>query len=287
MMQQKIVNSVLALLYPLRPRRLPDLPGIIYAIVRHWLSPTDSDSSFPAVESASKRPAGLVTVGGPLTVTRLVQAYRAGIYPHAHIGPMGWWAPPERMVLFPDEFHIGKTLRRVLRQQRFRVTFDQAFADVINACAAPRTDKTPLTWISNDIVEAYCQLFEQGDAHSVEVWNDKDELVGGCYGVCIGRVFFTESQFARTRDMSKVAFAYLNCHLQAWGFKANDCKHPTAYLDSLGARMIPRQALTSLLQQGRDLKVPASPWNIDPDFNVAEWKPATPEITPAEINEAA
>lgn len=281
-MHRKIGNFVLALLYRLRPKRLPDLPGLCYIIIRYWLSPADSGAPFPPVELARKRPPGLLAVGGPLTTARLVQAYRNGIYPHCHSGPMGWWAPSERMMLFPHEFYIGKTLRRVLRQKRFRVTFDQSFRDVINACAAPRSNHVPLTWISDNIIESYCQLFEEGYAHSVEVWNDKDELVGGCYGVSIGRVFFTESQFMLERDMSKVAFAYLNCHLQAWGFYANDCKHPTAYLESLGARMITRKEFTSILEKWRDVLATSPPWTIDANLNVAEWEPVKSKNTQAE-----
>lgn len=271
--QQRLINFVLAVLYPLRPHRLPDLPNLLIRVFRYWFTGSNPDP-FPPVETALEKPLGLLAVGGKLTTPRIINAYREGIYPFCHLNPMKWWAPPQRMVVFPEESHIGKTLRRVLRQNRYRVTFDQAFSDVISRCAEPRPGKTPLTWISRDVVYAHHRLFEEGYAHSSEVWDQNDRLVGGCYGISIGRVFFTESQFSMIRDASKVAFTYLNCHLQAWGYRVNDCKNSSSRLKADGARLISREKFTAILEQWRDASGHPAAWQVDKDLAVAEWKPA-------------
>jgi len=271
--RQKVVNYTLALVYPLWPPRLPELPGLLWMVLKHWLSPGDPHVPFPSVETALKKPDGLLDVGGPLTPERLLLAYREGIYPHCHIGPIKWWAPKYRMVLFLNEIHLSKNLRYLLRHQKYRVTFDKSFREVMIACSEPRRGKTPLTWITNDIIKTYCRLFEDGYAHSVEVWDDQGQLVAGSYGLAIGRIFFGESSFTRRSNVSKIGLAYLHCHLQSWGYVIRDSKKYSRLFKEQGARMIPRDEFTELIHKWRDVPGQPSPWKVDETLDVSLWKP--------------
>ncbi|MBU0680600.1 MAG: leucyl/phenylalanyl-tRNA--protein transferase [Proteobacteria bacterium] len=180
---------------------------------------------------------GLLAVGGDLSVQRLLLAYSMGIFPWYSEGdPLLWWSPDPRMVLVPDEFHCSRRLERILRQEMFRVTFDQVFTEVIQGCAAPRPGREA-TWIVKEMQDAYIRLHEEGWAHSVECWLD-DQLVGGLYGVSLGGVFFGESMFSTVANSSKVALATLIGQLAAWDFDLLDCQMKTSHLVSLGAREI-------------------------------------------------
>lgn len=208
--------------------------------------------SFPPLAKALHEPNGLLAAGGDLSAERLIQAYRHGCFPWYQDGqPILWWSPDPRTVLFPHELHISRSLNKVLRQARYRVTFDQAFAEVIQACAAPR-DYAAGTWITTPMQHAYLELHRRGIAHSVEVWRD-DELVGGLYGLAMGQLFFGESMFSRADNASKVGFATLVEHLAAWGFALIDCQMPTQHLHSFGARAIPRSDFATYLQRHLDL----------------------------------
>ncbi|MEO6696524.1 MAG: leucyl/phenylalanyl-tRNA--protein transferase, partial [Gammaproteobacteria bacterium] len=179
-----------------------------------WLSP--EDQIFPDVNLALREPDGLLALGGDLSPERLLAAYRKGIFPWYNEGqPILWWSPDPRAVLFPSRVKISRSLRKTLRQGRYRITLDQAFRSVIEGCAAPRNG-VPGTWISRAMMEAYTELHERGYAHSVEAWRD-GQLVGGLYGVALGRVFFGESMFSRSPDASKVALASLARQLAVWG----------------------------------------------------------------------
>ncbi|MBP8184575.1 MAG: leucyl/phenylalanyl-tRNA--protein transferase [Pseudomonas sp.] len=206
---------------------------------------------FPPLNKALREPNGLLAAGGDLSPQRLVQAYRHGCFPWFQDGqPILWWSPDPRTVLLPAELHISRSLSKCLRQQRYRVTFDRAFAQVIQACAAPRA-YTDGTWITTPMQHAYHELHRQGIAHSVEVWLG-DELVGGLYGLAMGQLFFGESMFSRADNASKVGFATLVSHLQQWGFVLIDCQMPTEHLHSLGARAISRKDFAEYLQAHRD-----------------------------------
>jgi len=194
---------------------------------------------FPPVEQALDDPDGLLAAGGELSPAWLLAAYRRGIFPwYTEDQPILWWSPDPRLVLIPGRLRISRSLRRTLRQQRFDVRFDTAFADVIAACAEPR-EPGGGTWISAEIQQAYLRLHELGYAHSVESWVD-GTLVGGLYGIALGRAFFGESMFSRRSDASKVALAHLAVHLKRLGFAAIDCQMTTAHLLSLGAEEMPR-----------------------------------------------
>lgn len=207
--------------------------------------------TFPPLAKAMREPNGLLAAGGDLSADRLVQAYRHGCFPWFSEGqPILWWSPDPRTVLFPDELHVSRSLGKVLRQQRYTVTYDRDFVAVIQACAAPRAYADG-TWITDDMQNAYIELHERGHAHSVEVW-ENDELVGGLYGLAMGQLFFGESMFSRADNASKVGFATLVKQLQAWGFVLIDCQMPTRHLESLGARSIPRAQFADYLHNHLD-----------------------------------
>jgi len=194
---------------------------------------------FPDPEQASPR--GLLAVGGDLRVERLLLAYRLGIFPWYGPGePILWWSPPKRCVMEPARFHASRSLQRVVRQGRFTVTFDQAFPQVIRACAETRLEQGEGTWIVPEMVRAYCALHEAGFAHSAEAWWE-GQLAGGIYGVSLGRAFFGESMFTRVTNGSKVAFFSLAQRLAEWEFSLIDCQITNPHLARLGAYEITRR----------------------------------------------
>ena len=214
--------------------------------------------TFPPLAKAMREPNGLLAAGGDLSADRLIQAYRHGCFPWFSEGqPILWWSPDPRTVLFPAELHISRSLGKLLRKQRYEVSFDRDFAAVIQACAAPR-DYADGTWITDDMQKAYIELHARGHAHSVEVW-DNGELVGGLYGLAMGQLFFGESMFSRADNASKYGFVTLVRQLQAWGFVLIDCQMPTDHLQSLGARSIPRPVFADYLQKHLNLPTTA-PW---------------------------
>jgi leucyl/phenylalanyl-tRNA--protein transferase len=209
---------------------------------------------FPPPELAEKD--GLLAVGGDLSMDRLLLAYSMGIFPwYSEDSPILWWAPDPRMVLFPGDFRLSRSLRQTIKKGIYTVTFDSAFSDVIRNCAGVRRNEKG-TWITDDMVEAYCGLHEAGIAHSVESWSN-GELAGGLYGVALGRVFFGESMFTLKKDASKVAFERLVRSLIDRDFLLIDCQMTTQHLLSLGAREIPRSAFIRILRQA--LKKPSHP----------------------------
>lgn len=223
-------------------------------------------SAFPPVELALQSPNGLLASGGDLSVARLLDAYRHGIFPWFNPGdPILWWSPDPRMVLFPEAVHISRSLAKRLRRKDYELRTDTAFGEVMRACAAPRLRESgdvSGTWISSDMMAAYLRLHQHGYAHSVEIWKDS-ELVGGLYGVAIGRMFYGESMFSRMPDASKLALVHLCLQLQRWEFGMIDCQMETAHLASMGARPMPRKAFCTKLAVLIDLPGPASPWCFD------------------------
>lgn len=213
-----------------------------------WLD--QNDCRFPDNRLALRQPNGLLAIGGSLDPDTLLSAYHQGIFPwYSDDQPLLWWSPDPRAVLFPEQLHVSHSLRKTINSGRFSVTADQAFDRVIRACATPRTATDEAgTWITTAMRDAYNQLHQLGYAHSVEVWQ-ADGLVGGLYGLALGRVFFGESMFHHQRDASKVALVYLVQHLQAQGFRLIDCQQATPHLESLGATTIPRSQFNELLQR--------------------------------------
>jgi leucyl/phenylalanyl-tRNA--protein transferase len=219
------------------------------------------DLVFPPPEMASEE--GLLAVGGDLSVDRLVLAYRMGIFPWFNVGdPVLWWAPDPRLILIPAEFHKSRSLGRIMKSGRFRVTFDKAFREVIRSCATARGPRDETTWITPEMEEAYCALHKAGYGHSVETW-DGDQLVGGLYGVSLGGCFFGESMFAEASNASKVALATLVDQLLAWQFTLIDCQMPSEHLVGLGAAEITRDAFTDLLRVGLASPDRVGPWAFE------------------------
>ena len=210
-----------------------------------WLR---DDAPFPPISKAMRSPNGLLCAGGDLSAERIVDAYSRGIFPWFSQGdPILWWSPDPRMVLFPGELKVSRSLRKVVARGDYETRVDTAFGDVMRACAEPR-DSQGGTWIGPEMVDAYTRLHERGLAHSVESWLD-GELVGGLYGVALGKVFFGESMFARAPDASKVALVKLVERLAASGYRVIDCQQATAHLASLGAREIPRKVFAQLVEE--------------------------------------
>lgn len=205
------------------------------------LDDTASDSDFPDSRLAETEPNGLLAIGGDLSVTRLANAYRSGIFPWFSEGePILWWSPDPRLLLFPEKIHVSRSLRKTLRVGDFQTTFDEAFSEVIANCAtSPRQDQ-PGTWIIDEMIDAYIELHHHGYAHSVEVWHE-NKLVGGLYGVAIGSAFYGESMFSLMSNASKVALVALARKLQHASFHFIDCQMETPHLLSLGAESVPRE----------------------------------------------
>ncbi|WP_285274956.1 leucyl/phenylalanyl-tRNA--protein transferase [Halopseudomonas bauzanensis] len=209
-----------------------------------WLDPDTLD--FPPSSQALASPNGLLAVGGDLAPDRLIAAYRRGIFPWYEEGqPLLWWSPDPRTVLAPSALHVSRSMAKFLRKTHLRVTFDQDFAAVMRACAEPR-NYTDATWITPDMQHAYGKLHQRNIAHSVEVWDGTD-LVGGLYGIALGKVFFGESMFSRCSNASKTGFIGLVRELQQRGCELIDCQMPTDHLESLGAMTLSRAAFAQAL----------------------------------------
>lgn len=213
----------------------------------YWIADKISADDFPDVSSALRDPDGLLAIGGDLQPSRLLNAYQRGIFPWYNQGqPILWWSPNPRCVLSPDEVHISTSLRKTLRQHRFQVTFNQAFEQVIRLCAGPRDGK-PGTWISEEIIHAYKGLYDLGNILSAECWYNGN-LVGGLYGIVIGKVYFGESMFSKMSNASKVAMVHLAAQLQFHQFQLIDCQIYSTHMDSLGAKNISRDQFVNILK---------------------------------------
>ena len=225
-----------------------------------FLGPTDP---FPSVDHALEHPDGLLAAGGTLTMKRLVDAYKQGIFPWFNEGdPVLWWSPDPRTVLAPSRMHISHSLKKRLKKNAFLITFDAAFTRVLDGCAAPRADDSG-TWLTAQMRRAYTSLHIAGLAHSIEVWMD-GELAGGIYGVALGRMFFGESMFSRRTDASKIAMARLAAQLDRWGFPLIDCQLETDHLMSLGAEHMPRRDFVREVE--RLVREPEPSWQLDEDL---------------------
>lgn len=217
---------------------------------------------FPPVEQALRSPNGLLAAGGTLAPHRLLDAYRHGIFPWFNEGdPVLWWSPDPRMVLFPDEFKVSRSLRKTLQKKIYEIRVDTSFEAVMRACAAPRRGQAG-TWISEDVIAAYARLHHMGLAHSVEAWHEGG-LAGGLYGVGIGRMFYGESMFSRKTDASKVALAHLVAQLRRWNFGMIDCQMKTLHLASLGAREVPRAEFIQCLKELVERPGPVCKWRFE------------------------
>ena len=217
--------------------------------------------AFPPPHFASKE--GLLAVGGNLSRKRLLLAYRMGIFPwFSDDEPILWWSPDPRLVLYPHEIKVSKTLSKIIKKEVFKVTMDTAFVQVINQCAQIRLENNQGTWIVKDMIDAYCTLHESGFAHSVEAWY-QGELAGGLYGVSLGRCFFGESMFTRISNASNVALVKLVEYLKALSFDMIDCQLTTQHLLRFGAREIPRAKFLTQLEESLKASTKKGKWSLE------------------------
>lgn len=228
-----------------------------------WISESDPPEAFPAVETAHREPDGLLAAGGDLGPARLLYAYRHGIFPWYEEGqPLLWWSPDPRCLFRPGDFHASRSLRREIRRLQSEIRINTAFADVIRACAGPRRSQQG-TWITNAMTAAFEQLHDMGWAHSIEVWQN-ETLVGGMYGLVIGRAFFGESMFSNTPNASKKALLYVASRLQAGDFVLLDCQVVSSHLQSLGAQAVPRSVFINTLNSACEPATRFDNWPADP-----------------------
>lgn len=278
-LEERARRLTLGIAYALRANRINGVPALLALTGLRLIT---GNRGLPQASEALDLPDGLCGLVSDLEPSTLLEGYARGLYPFCHVGPLKWWAPRERMVLFFPELHIAKRLRRQIRNEGYTVTFDRDFEQVIRACAKPRTGKAPLTWITPRIMSAYYEAFEAGHAHSFEVWNKNGELAGGGYGLAFGRMFSTESQFSLEPNTSKIGFTALNWHLAHWGFVLNDGKRFTPTIDGMGFRAIPRAEFTELCQKHGREPVRIGRWSTEADLAaVSSWKPEAHEASAA------
>jgi leucyl/phenylalanyl-tRNA--protein transferase len=270
--------------WALRPRRITALP----ALAGMWLADlVQPRRTLPDPNEARDNPPGVCGFVHDLSVDTLVAAHRRGMFTFAHFGPLKWMSPPERCILDFADFHLSKRMRSRLRQQRYRVTFDRNFEEVIKACAGRRDGRWAVTWITPQIMRAYCDLHDAGYAHSFEVWNQQGEMVGGGYGVAVGGAFTIESQFTRETHTSKIGFAVLNWHLAKWGFVLSDNKAPTQNVLDVGFKTVSRAEFQARLAQAMQLPDRRGRWQVETDLaTVANWQPQE-DNRPSPVPEAA
>jgi len=229
-----------------------------------WLRP---DLVFPPTEAANDD--GLLALGGDLSIERLLLAYSQGIFPwYDERSPILWWAPDPRFVLLPAELHVSRSLRQTLNRRPFRLTMDTAFERVIAHCGKVPREGQGGTWITSEMLDAYIALHHAGFAHSIEAWQG-DELVGGLYGVSLGRAFFGESMFHLVPDASKVTFVSFVRQLERWGFEVVDCQIPTEHLRRFGAREIPRAQFNRQLDEAFRGPTLRGRWSFDGEVGEA------------------
>lgn len=270
-LRDKAERWTLGLAWALMPPRIGGLPNLLKLCFDEILAP---DYALPDPERAFANPPGLAGIVHDLSLPTLLAAYRRGLFPFAHLAPLKWWSPPTRSLLFFDELHVAKRLRRQMRQDRYTVTFDRDFEGVITACAGRRSGRWHLTWITPAIMHAYARAFDAGYAHSFEVWNEKGELAGGGYGIGIGGAFITESQFSHEPNTSKIGFTVLNWHLAHWGFAFNDGKLMTPTTHDMGFREIPRREYLDRLAKAERQPEKIGRWQVEADLaTVADWQP--------------
>lgn len=271
-LKRGVQQLALGVLYDIKPPRHRYVP----TLVRRWLAYLTASADVRATPPMTNAPVGedgFLGFSDNMRAENLGKAYANGAFPMTHYGPVRWYAPDARAVLKISDFRPRSELKRKLRKQIFRVTFDQAPRDVMSACAEPRPGQWPLTWITPDVTAAYLALHDAGTMHSVEVWDDKGHLVGGLFGTCVGPVFVIESLFHRASNSSKYGLAVLMGHLQAWGFDYVDYKTMNPHIASLGFSNMPRADYVNVLKAGSNTTAPGGHWQTDPKLDLGKWKP--------------
>ena len=253
-------HGMAALGQPSKIRGLLSLKGAAFKV--HWFPPESSPTAFPARDQALQDPDGLLAVGGKATAESLLAAFQSGVFVcnQAH-QPTKWWSPDPRMVLYPEDMYLQKTLQRLIRNDRFAISFDQAFDDVVDACAYPRAN-SPENWVL-PLADTYKALHRQGHAFSVEAWDKDGELAGGVFGLVANRLVSIESMFTRVNHASKIALAHFCTHMRHWDYPLIDLQMPTSHLASLGCRPIPRDDYMAVVNQTIVSPGHPKPWKIE------------------------
>lgn len=252
---------------------LGEVPATLGLLARQYLSQQARDKGLPDPDRMAAGPEGLAGLCGDLDVPTLLAAYAKGLYPRSTFGPQKWWAPEERMVLFIENFQLGSRIARKLAGDFYRVSFDEDFDGVVEACVRPSEMRGRRRWIRPDLAEVFRAAHAAGLAHSVEVRDFEGRLVGGAYGLSVGKMFFTEAQFSTQPDAGRVAFAALNCHLQSCGYIANDAKHLSGALCQQGFSLVPRAAFNRLLEKACANPMAMEAWRLKDSRQVADWQP--------------
>ena len=269
---QRLTRNVLGLAYACHPERIRELPALMRFVARAW---TSAPAGLPDSRHALAAPDGLCGLMRDLTPATLLDAYARGLYAWKHCGPLKYWAPAQRFSSHPAAVTGNKNVRRIMRRGDFSVTFDRDFESVLLACAGRRPKRPPLTWLTPQMMTAFADLYDEGHAHSFEVWDRDGKLVGGGFGIAVGRVFVTESQFSRVSNASKAGFAELNRHLADWGFVLNDCKHSTPVLEEMGFTALPRETYERLLVENLGFAKPGH-WRCTPPASPSQTEKPRP-----------
>lgn len=257
--------------FAMRPNRISALPALARLIAADLIG---GRNTLPDPAAVYESRFGLCGIAHDLSPQTLLAAYRRGLFPGGHVAPVKWFSPPERCVLFFNEMQIENTVRKLMRKEKYKVTFDRNFESVIKACAEKREGKWHVTWITPRIMRAYAKLHDAGYAHSFEVWNQAGELAGGGYGVAVGSAFFGESQFSREKNTSKLGQAVLSWHLAKWGFHFDDSKWNSPLLKNIGFRTIPRAEFRARLAVAIRSPIKPDAWSIEADLaEISRWRP--------------
>ena len=270
----RLQRNALGLARNLKSDRLRHAPGLGRMIAGHYLRGRAQRHQLPDATRSLGNVEGTAGICATLDAATVIAGFRAGLYPSGHVWPMKWNSPPQRSVLRLEDLHIESNLRRRIRNNHFRITFDADPLAVMRGCAAPREGRWPLTWLTPRLMRAYLDLHVAGHMHSVEVSDKAGNLVGGLFGVAAGPVFSILSQYSSVRDASKVATTVVACHLQHWGFTLADGQLDSPHLRQLGFRDLPRQQYLQMLLGGRPTPGPIGTWQVDPTLDVGAWQPA-------------
>lgn len=280
----KLRRWILGSAYALRPENALDVPALL------WHCACDLARGGTVLPDASRTwptPDTFAGVCRDITAEKMVEAARKGFFAWAHCGPLKWWTREKRMVLVFNEHKLEKRCLREMKKNSYRVSFDSAFETVVRECAAPRSyNWHSLTWITPKMQQLYAELHRLGHAHSFEIWNADGALVGGGFGIAIGRVFLSDSLFSRERDVSKMVSSALYYHLAKWGYVLCDGRDYTAMQDAMGYREIPRAEYEAILAEQARAEFDRKTWAVEADLAaVAQWvsgnKPSAPKTQPS------
>lgn len=271
-MASRAKDCALGVLYDLKPQRWDVLPALV-SRYHQYVAASSSVRGMPPVAAEPVGEDGFLGFSSDMRPEALNYAYERGAYPMTHYGTVRWYTCPFRGIVRLDELRFRSELKRKLRKGLFRVTFDQNLPDVMAACAEPRPGQWPITWINGDVIDAYSTWAKSGRVHSVEVWDNEGQLVGGLFGTCVHNVFVIESLFHRVSNSSKYGFAVLAAHLQAWGFKYLDYKRMNSHIAELGFAEVARDKYLELLNEGDAPSSPAGGWSFDSGLDFGKWKP--------------